>query len=137
MQKDKPSRLALRRIRLGLEQKQIAQLLGQKSIYQYNRLENGQRPPSLKDALILSLIFRLPLTTLFDEYCRKCRDELQKQLKDSSLSDLIGPECFGHCDYLEMMNSKFISKENADKIRLHIKILVEERANKILNHLNT
>lgn len=136
MQKEKPSRLALRRIRLGLEQKQIAQLLGQKSIYQYNRLENGQRPPTLKDALILSLIFRLPITTLFDEYCRKCGNELYQQLKDSSLSNLIKPESFGHCDYLEMMNSKLISQENSDKIRSHIKILVEERANKILNHLN-
>lgn len=136
MQKDKPSRLALRRIRLGLEQKQIAQLLGQKSIYQYNRLENGQRPPSLKDALILSLIFKLPITTLFDEYCRKCNEEFQKQLKPSLLLNLINLEKVGHCDYLEMMNSRYISKENADKIRHHIKVLVEERSSKILNHLS-
>lgn len=134
MQKNKPSRLALRRIHLGLEQKQIAQLLGQKSIYQYNRLENGQRPPSLKDAILLSLIFRLPITTLFDDYCLKCQDELQKQLLKSSLLNRVKTEKIEYCAYLEMMGSKFISKENADKIRYHIKVLVEERTKKILNH---
>lgn len=133
MPNNKPSRLALKRISLGLEQKQIASLLGQKTIYQYNRLENGQRAASLKDAVKLSLVFRLPISTLFDEYFQKCRDELQKQLNTSSLSDRIKLENVEQCAYLEMMSSKYIGTENADKIRHHIKVLVEERSKKILN----
>jgi len=133
MQNSKPSRLALKRISLGLEQKQIASLLGQKTIYQYNRLENGQRVASLKDAVKLSLIFRLPIFTLFDSHFQKYEGELRKQLKTSSSSDRIKLENVEYCAFLEMMNSKYIGMENADKIRHHIKVLVEERSKKILD----
>ena len=134
MPNNKPSRLALKRMSLGYEQKQIANLLGQKTIYQYCRLENGQRVASLKDAIKLSLIFRLPISTLFDEYFVKCREELEKCLKTSSLSDQIKLEDVEYCSYLEMMRSKYEGKANADKIRHHIKVLVEERSHKILGN---
>ncbi|MDQ6785849.1 MAG: helix-turn-helix transcriptional regulator [Acidobacteriota bacterium] len=52
--------LALRRKRLGYEQKQIAVLLGHKSTYQICRYETGQRIPSLKEAIKLSLLYGLP-----------------------------------------------------------------------------
>ncbi len=134
MPNKKPTPLALRRMLLGLEQKQIAVLLGQKTIHQYSRLENGQRAASLKDAIKLALIFRLSIITLFDDYFHKCREELEKCLATSTLADRIKLENVGKCAYLEMMGSKYISEENADKIRHHIKVLVEERSKKILNH---
>jgi DNA-binding XRE family transcriptional regulator len=132
MQKNKPSQLALKRMRLGLEQKQIASLLGDQSIFKYNRLENGQTVANLKDAIKLSLIFRLPISTLFDEHFDKCKKELEKCLSSSLLGNRIFLEDAARCSYLEMMSSEVISPENANKIRHHVKVLVEERSNKIL-----
>jgi transcriptional regulator with XRE-family HTH domain len=134
MQKKKPSQLALKRTQMGLEQKQIASLLGQKTIHQYSRLENGERVASLKDAVKLSLIFRLPISTLFDDIFQKCQEDLRKQLKNSPLSEVIKLESIEQCSYLEMMSSKYVSLENADKIRRHLKVLVEERSKKILGN---
>ena len=130
----KPTQLALQRRTLGLEQKQIAHLLGQKTIHQYCRLENGERTANLRDAIKLSLIFKLPISTLFDDCFYKCREELEKDLKISSLANRIKLEQIDYCSFLEMMSAKYISRENADKIRRHIKVLVEERSNKILDN---
>lgn len=58
------SSLALRRKRLGYERKQIAFLLGHKTTHQLCRFETGQRTPSFKEAVKLSLLYKLPLHAL-------------------------------------------------------------------------
>lgn len=130
----KQSRLYLKRLQLGLEQKQISYLLGQKEIYKYNRIENKQRMANLKDAIKLSLIFGLPISTLFDDCFQNCQEELRKQLKNSNLLEKITLQSIEYCGYLEMMSSKFIGKEESDKIQHHLRLLVDERSKKILNH---
>jgi transcriptional regulator with XRE-family HTH domain len=131
------SLLALRRKRLGYEQKQIAVLLGHKPTYQISRYETGQRIPSLKEAMKLSILYGLPLRALFKDYFRRCREELEKTIKQSGLADKIKLEnapTADYCSSLELMNSAYISERNADKIRHHIKVLVEERSEKILGN---
>lgn len=131
------SPLALRRKRLGYEQKQIAVLLGQNSIHQICRYETGQRIPSLKVAIKLAVLYRLPLQVLFEDYFRQCREELKNRLKNSGLAgktDLEKAQNTDYCSYLELINSSHVNRESADKIRHHIKVLVEERTKKILGN---
>jgi transcriptional regulator with XRE-family HTH domain len=128
------SSLALQRKRLGYEQKQIAVLLGHKPTYQISRYETGQRIPSLKEAMKLSILYGFPVHILFNRYFRRCREELEKTIKQSGLANKINLENApaDYCSYLELMNSSLISERNADKVRHHIKVLIEERSKKIL-----
>lgn len=131
------SSLALRRKRLGYEQKQIAALLGHKSTQQISRYETGQRIPSLKEALKLSLLYNLPITVLFDRHLRRCREELERAIKNSNLTSKINLENEDgayYCSYLWLLNSLEISEKDSDRIRRHIKILIEERSKKILGN---
>lgn len=124
--------LALRRKRLGYEQKQIAVLLGHKTISQICRYENGQRVPDLEAAIKLSIVYGLPIHVLFDRYFRQFRKEVEMRLKDSGLpikTDLDNAQ--DYCSYLEVINSTHIDGRTTDKIRHHIKVLIEERSNRI------
>jgi transcriptional regulator with XRE-family HTH domain len=131
------SSLALRRKRLGYEQKQIALLLGHKTIYQISRYETGQRTPGLKEAVKLSMLYGIPIGALFSRYFSRCREEVEKAIKQSGLASKINLENaakIDFCSYLEMLNSNRISESGADKIRHHIKVLIEERSRKILGN---
>ncbi|MGI8467017.1 MAG: helix-turn-helix transcriptional regulator [Pyrinomonadaceae bacterium] len=131
------SSLALRRKRLGYEQKQIAVLLGHKTIHQICRFESDQRIPNLKAAIKLSILYGLPLDDLFDNYFRCCREELENRLESCGLTDKFKLENVrnaAYCSYLELMNSARISESSADQIRHHIKVLIEERSKKILGN---
>ncbi len=129
--------LALRRKRLGYEQKQIAVLLGHKTKYEICRYENGQRTPGFKTAIKLSILYGLPVSILFDAYFNQCKNEMEKRLSNSGIKskiDLEDAKDADFCSYLELMNSTKISERSSDKIRRHIKILVEERSKKILGN---
>lgn len=129
------SSLALRRKRLGYEQKQIAMLLGHKNTYQISRYETGQRIPGLKTVLKLSILYGLPVRVLLDRYFHHCLKELEHTLKHSGLADKIDLENApkaDYCTYLALMSLPRISDRGADQIRRHIKVLVEERTKKIL-----
>lgn len=127
--------LALRRKRLGYEQKQIAVLLGHKSTYQISRYETGQRIPSLIEAMKLSILYGLPVHTLFNRHFRRCRDELEKTINKSAAKlNPANAAKADYCSYLESMNASKINDHTADNVRHHIKVLVEERSKKILGH---
>ena len=131
------SLLALRRKRLGYEQKQIAALLGHKNTYQISRYETGQRIPSFKEAIKLSMLYGLPVHVLFQRYFRCCQEELDNTIKHSGLDGKMNLENDGnadYCSYLELMNASRVSEESSDKIRHHIKVLVEERSKKVLGN---
>ncbi len=127
--------LALRRKRLGYEQKHVAVLLGHKNTYQISRYETGQRTPGITDAIKLSILYGLPIRTLFERYFRRCEEELMSSMTQYGLKGKIISQNMSDidkCSYLEMMNSTHISQRDADKIRHHIKVLMEERSKKIL-----
>lgn len=131
------SLLALRRKRLGYEQKQIAVLLGHKNTYQLSRYETGQRVPSFKEAIKLSVLYGIPVRVLFERSFRHCREELENTVKQPSLASKINLQKsrdVDYCSFLELLNSDSISEHDADKIRHHIKVLVEERSKKILGN---
>lgn len=124
--------LALWRKRLGYEQKQIAALLGHETKHQISRYENGQRIPDLQTAIKLAILYGLPVQVLFDGYFRRCRKELEARLKNSSLTikaDLDNAQDF--CSYLENMESIPIDGRTIDKVRRHIKVLIDERQKRI------
>lgn len=134
------SSLALRRKRLDYEQKHIALLLGHQTTYQICRYETDQRTPNFKEAVKLSLLYGLPVSVLFERFFRGCREELENSIKDSGLAAKINlenapaEEDDDYCSYLEEMNSSArISEPAADRIRRHIKVLIEERSNKNLD----
>jgi transcriptional regulator with XRE-family HTH domain len=125
--------LALRRKRLAYEQKQIALLLGHQTKHQLSRYETGQRTPSLKEALKLSMLYGLPIRTLFSRYYRECREELENVLKNSNLEtkiNLENAETVDYCSYREAMSPCIINSEVSDTVRRHIKILMEELTEK-------
>ncbi len=129
------SSLALRRKRLGYEQKQIAVLLGRKTANEICRYETGQRMPDFREAAKLSILYGLPVHVLFDRYFRRCREELERRIKDSGLAAQINLEnnpVVDFCSYLDLMNSTHVSEQSSDKIRRHIKVLIEKRSKKIL-----
>ena len=131
------SLLALKRKRLGYEQKQIAVLLGHKNTYQLSRYETGQRVPSFKEAIKLSVLYGIPVRFLFERYFRHCREELENTIKQTNLAAKINLQenkDIDYCSYLESMISTPVSEHDADKIRHHIKVLVEERSKKILGN---
>ena len=131
------SSLALRRKRLGYERKQIAVLLGHKTTYQLCRYETGQRTPSFKEAVKLSVLYNLPVQVLFDRYFLHCREELEATIKQSSFGGKINLENnleADYCSYLESISTARFSEKSGDKVRHHIKVLVEERSNHMMNN---
>ncbi len=132
----KTTRLWLVRKRSGHEQKQIAKLLG-RSIPQISRYETEQRIPSLKTALKLSIIYKLPVRILFQTYYEECRKELLSRAeppnRPSTLSlDLTEPT--DYCSYTEMMKTSFMTDIDKTKVQRHVLELMKERRTKILNH---
>ncbi len=62
---------------------------------------------------------------------------MENTIKHSGLSGKINLEterAVDYCSYLESLNSAHINEVDADKIRHHIKVLVEERSKKILGN---
>ena len=133
----KSDRLSLARKRLGYEQKQVAQLLAHKSVNMISRYETGLRVPSLKTAIKFAIIYKLPIRILFHAYYHECREELTvraKTLGQQSIlkSDLTEPT--DYCAYIELINSSLLDDIDKEKVRRHIKQLMDGRREKILNH---
>jgi transcriptional regulator with XRE-family HTH domain len=73
------NRLWQARRRAGLEQKQVARLLGHKTCDQISRYERGDRLPSLEIALKLEIILRVPVRELFPDLYEHCRAQISKR----------------------------------------------------------
>ncbi len=118
----------------GLGQKQIAALLGHKTIDQISRYERGARLPSLKTALKLQIIYHLPINALFQGYYNKCFDEIENQAKTSSdnanfvLDSTAKTEI---CTYLELLKSPQISPPAMEKVGKHILELMNTRTERL------
>ena len=72
-------------------QKHVARLLGHKNTAQVSRWENGQKTPTLDNALMLGHILKAPVEALFAD----CATELQVRIKARAsrvpkLAQLIG-----------------------------------------------
>ncbi len=137
MSKIKPTRLWLARKRLGYEQKQIAALLGYKTIQQISRYETGLRTPNLKTALKFAIVYKLPVRVLFHALYLECNEELAaraEKLGDQSNFKFDLTEPTDYCAYIELINSSFMTDVDKEKVRRHIKLLMDERREKILDN---
>lgn len=70
----------LRRER-GLEQKQVARLLGYKTSDQLSRFERGTRLPKFENLLKLAVIYRASLEEMFDAHLAHYRAELRERIR--------------------------------------------------------
>ncbi|MCD9187024.1 MAG: helix-turn-helix domain-containing protein [Pyrinomonadaceae bacterium] len=136
MSKINSNLLALRRKHLAYEQKQIALLLGHKTIHQISRYETGQRIPSLREAMKLSILYGFPIHKLFSRHYQQCREELRKVINNSGSPSKIDLEIgtmADYCSYQEAMNQSIISPNISDIVRRHIKVLIDERSEKSID----
>ncbi len=70
------NRLWQARRRAGLEQKQVARLLGHRNCDQISRYERGVRVPGLRIALKLEIIYRTSVGALFPDHYEAYRREI-------------------------------------------------------------
>lgn len=126
------NRLLLIRKRRGFGQKQVAILLGHKTIDQISRYERGARLPNLKTALKLQIIYNLPINILFPGYLTRCLDEIRNQAKNSSSSFALDSTTHTEiCTYLELLKLTQVSSLGMEKVGKHILALMNARTEKL------
>lgn len=130
--------LSLARRRRAIEQKQVAALLGHKGVDQLSRYERGIKLPSLKAALKLGLIYKIPIRVLLDGYLDSCREEIRREeekLNKPSASTLTDPaEEAEFCTVEEKLNSSKVVQTDLIKAYTHAARLIRRRAEE-LDHL--
>ena len=123
------------RKKIGLEQKQVALILGHKTTNQISRYERGTKLPNLKTAFKLGIIYRLPVHVLLYGFYADCLKEIAKQNKisDESSFKTLESALFGemeYCAFAEKLKPFHVSKSELDKVGSHIAKLVRERGEK-------
>lgn len=72
-----------------MSRKRVARLLGHKNLQQLPRWEDGTRLPSLRDALALSCLFKLPVEILFRELRREVAQEIAEREAAAREADAV------------------------------------------------
>lgn len=132
------NQLAIARQRKAIEQKQVAVLLGLKGIDQLSRYERGVQLPSLKTALKLGLIYKIPVRVLLNGYLDACREEMKRE--EEKVNTLAGPKAPNQgdetefCTIEEKLKSDRITKTDLANAYRHAANLVRRRA-EALGHL--
>lgn len=131
------NQLAIIRQRKNIEKKQIAALLGHKSIQQISRYENGVKIPNLRIALKLAQIYGIPIREMLDGYFEACREEVRRQedrlkftIKLTAQNDVPPPDS-DYCTFENVLLGDHIDKATFFKIRRHSALLVRKTAEKL------
>lgn len=129
--------LSLARKKRGFRQKQIAALLGHNTTDQISRYERGAKLPNLKTALKLGMIYHIPIRVLFYGYHEMCRNEMEKQAKNSEVSQnisdvsqILTSDGTEFCTYAEKLNSVVVKQGDLDSAGRHVVELVRLRGEK-------
>ena len=126
---------ALWRIRhsQGLELKQVAKLLGQKSTDSLSRYENGNSEPNLKTTLKLMLIYNSSPKEMFPDLYDCCRREVEENIKRYTVwltvkdrEKLI--ENISFCTFEKMFNRSNLTDNDKTIIRKHLTNLANKLA---------
>jgi len=132
------NQLSLARRRRAIEQKQVSALLGHKGVDQLSRYERGVKLPSLKAALKLGLIYKIPIRVMLDGYLDACREEIRREaekLNPPSGSRLPDPaKEMEFCTIEEKLNSGNAVEIDLAKASSHAARLIRRRAEQ-LDHL--
>lgn len=123
-------RLWQARHKAGLEQKQVALLLGHRSTDQISRYERGTRTPTLKTALKLEIIYGIPVRLLFQEHYEQSRRESAESNERHHLkvrleerSRLTPQERLEHekfCSYAELLKLPRPTLLELETVRRHV-----------------
>lgn len=133
------NRLFLIRNKTGLKQKQIAALLGHKTVDQISRYELGAKLPNLETAFKLGIIYNLPIQVLFHGYYEACLKELHDR-RENNLKivenefGLIGDAASGvteFCTFEEKLKPFKVAEPELNQVRHHIAELVTVRGEKM------
>ena len=81
LNKHKQNSLALYRRRMGLTQKQVSRLLGQRDASMVSHYEHNRALPPLLVALSLEIIYRVPVAFLFPAMY----DDLKRRIREDEL----------------------------------------------------
>jgi DNA-binding XRE family transcriptional regulator len=129
----RPHNLWRARKRLGLTQKQLAYLLGNK--YQDNvcRLEQGSKLPTLETALMLEAILNVPVKVLFDYLFQQAQEKVKTRINKSPIpyQQLLsnpGPTLGEICTFLDLLNVQNLTPAEREKLRSHIVFLAKREA---------
>ena len=66
-----------------LSQKHVAAMLGHKKTAQVSRWENGEKIPSLENALRLGYVLKVPVEALFVDLAAKLRGEIEARTPEA------------------------------------------------------
>jgi transcriptional regulator with XRE-family HTH domain len=135
------NQLLLVRSKQGFEQKQIALLLGHKTVDQISRFERGVKLPSLKTAIKLEIIYNLPIPTLFYGYYELYRSEIlgiqknhsngkENKITRLNINYQKGAE---FCAFEEKLKSLHATEKELEEARVHITELINRRT-ALMNH---
>lgn len=124
-----PNNLWQARKRCGLERKQVAALLHQKSSDEIARYEKGINQPSLKNLLKLEIVYRTPVRLLFQELFEQSRLEISEVRKRNAhlLADNFWfPDAVERlkeeefCFYERLLEDHFPSQIELEEVTRHI-----------------
>ena len=122
------------RMRAGLERKQVARLLGQKSIDGVSRYESGRQLPSLRTTLKLEIIYGAPAAVLLEELSEELRREIDEKRRQapktnapamnppSAANEASGREEF--CSYAESLDRAELPDDDLELVHRHAVALV-------------
>lgn len=116
------NRLAFFRKKNSIGQKTVATLLGRRSVAQVSRLELGVKLPSLKTALKLAIIYKIPVHILLNGYLEACGDEMKRHQKKVNLSESnlkAIPSEIEYCSFDERLGTGSVRRSDLDKARGH------------------
>lgn len=118
----------------GLELKQVARLLGNKSTDNIARYEKGNSYPNLKTAFKLLLIYNSDLREMFPGLVDQCRLEMASALKKRDFVMSFPQreklaENINSCTFEEMSNKPNPSEDEKTFIHNHIRKLSNKLSN--------
>jgi transcriptional regulator with XRE-family HTH domain len=132
------NQLRIVRRRRSIEQKKVAMLLGHKSINMLSRYERGAKLPSLKAALKLGLIYKIPIRVLLDGYYEACRKEIKRLDQSLGKSNVTTtpkityrPNEADFCTIEEKLRNEHVTGTDLDKAYRHSANLIRQRATKL------
>ena len=108
-----PNRLRMLRRRLGLTQRELADLIGHSTDTQISRLERGLRAPHFVEALKLELVFSLPATEIFTRLTRSVLDEVVQAVEKLN-EKLLQSGCLRVTNKAGQLTDVLVSLRNRD-----------------------
>lgn len=122
------------RQRSGLEQKQVAALLGKKNANQISRYENGERMPGLLTVIKLEIIYHTPIKILLQALFEEYQTEINRRKKENRRlfpqedwflkpNDALKQEEF--CFYAEIIKDRKPSEIERQMINKHVISLIK------------